>query len=392
MDLELTPELRTFRDEVRTWFDEHLVGEFAEHRGVGFSWDDSAWDVRVAWDKELSAGGWLCLGWPKEFGGRAATVDEQLVFHLEYARANPPYRAAIQGEDLFGPTLLHYGTEEQKRRFLPKIVAVEEFWGQGFSEPGAGSDLAGLRTKAFLDGDEWVVDGQKVWTSVGTRADWLYVLCRTDPDAPPHKGISMLLIPVDQPGVEIRPIRNIMGGSEFCEVFLSGARTTADLVVGPVNGGWGVAMGALGTERGTTLLAEHLRIAREVDQMIDEARRSGLAESAVMRTGLARAWTDAKVMEWNALRLMSAIKGSGGDPAAQASLSKVFASETHKRMGELAMRAEGPRSELVGPAYGLDRLQQIFLSSRAESIYGGTTEIQLNVLAERTLGLPREPR
>ncbi|RAV02843.1 acyl-CoA dehydrogenase family protein [Mycolicibacter senuensis] len=392
MDLELSPALRDFRDEVRTWFAEHLVGEFAEHRGVGFSWDDAAWDVRVAWEKELSAGGWLCLGWPKQYGGRDASVDEQLVFHLEYARANPPYRAASQGEDLFGPTLLAYGTEAQKQRFLPKIVAVEEFWGQGFSEPGAGSDLAGLRTKAVLDGDEWVIDGQKVWTSVGTRADWMYVLCRTDPAAPRHRGISMILVPVDQPGVEVRPIRNIVGGAEFCEVFFNGARTSADLVVGEVNSGWNVAMGALGTERGTTLLAEHLRIAREVDEMIGAARDSGLEHSAVMRADLARAWTDAKIMEWNGLRLMSTLKGGGGDPAAQASMNKVFASESHIRMGELAMLAQGARSELVGACYELDRLQQIFLTSRAESIYGGTTQIQFNVLAERTLGLPREPR
>ncbi|MFI5427205.1 acyl-CoA dehydrogenase family protein [Aeromicrobium sp. UC242_57] len=275
---------------------------------------------------------------------------------------------------------------------MPRILAVDEFWGQGFSEPGAGSDLAGLRTKAVLDGDEWVIDGQKVWTSAGARADWMYVLCRTDPDAPRHKGISMLLIPVDQPGVEVRPIKNILGGAEFCEVFFTGARTSVDMVVGEVNAGWGVAMGALGTERGTTLLAEHLRIAGEVRQMIDEARTSGATERAVMRADLARAWSEAKIMEWNGLRLMSAIKGRGPNPEVHASIAKVFASEAHRRMGEAAMRAEGSRSELVGEGYGLDRLQQIFLSSRAETIYGGTSQIQYNVLSERTLGLPREPR
>lgn len=392
MDLSLTPELRLFQGEVRTWLDEHLVGEFAEIRGEGFSWDDSFWDLRIAWDKELSAGGWLCLGWPEEYGGRSASVDEQMIFQLEYARANAPYRGSIHGQDLLGPTLLHYGSEALKQRFLPKIVAVQEFWGQGFSEPGSGSDLASLRTKAVLEGDEWVIDGQKVWMSVGMRADWLYVLCRTDPEASPHRGISLLLIPVDQPGVEIRPIRNVLGGSEFCEVFFTGARTANDMVVGKVNAGWSVAMGALGTERGTTLLAEHLRIAGEVRQMIDEARTSGEARYAAMRADLVRSWTDTRIMEWNGRRLMSAIKGSGGDPTVLASLNKVFASEAHKRMGEIAMRAEGARSELVGEGYGLDRLQQIFFSSRAESIYGGTTQIQYNVLGERTLGLPREPR
>jgi alkylation response protein AidB-like acyl-CoA dehydrogenase len=392
MDLSLSPALLEFQDEVRTWFAEHFVGEFARHRGVGFSWDDAAWDVRVAWDRELSAGGWLCIGWPEEYGGRDASVDQQLIFQLEYARANPPYRATAAGQDLLGPTLLAFGSPEQKSRFLPPIVQVEDFWGQGFSEPGAGSDLAGLRTRAYRDGDEWVIDGQKVWTSVGTRASWMYVLCRTDPDAPRHNGLSLLMVPVDQPGVDVRPIRNIVGGAEFCEVFYSEARTSADLVIGPVNEGWRVAMGTLGTERGTTLLAEHLRIKREVDEMIEAAQAGGRNQQAVLRRDLARAWSDARVMEWNGLRLMSAIKGQGADPAVQASISKVFASEAHIRMGETAMRAEGARSELVGEGYGLDRLQQVFLASRAESIYGGTTQIQLNVLAERTLGLPREPR
>lgn len=392
MDLDLSPELRDFRDEVRTWFSEHLVGEFAQHRGVGFSWDDAAWDVRVAWDRELASGGWLCIGWPTEYGGRAASVDEQLVFQIEYARADAPYRATVQGQDLLGPTLLAFGSQEQKARFLPKITAVEEMWGQGFSEPGSGSDLASLRTKAVRDGDQWVIEGQKIWTSMGTRADWMYVLCRTDPSAPSHRGISMLLVPVDQPGVEVRPIRNILGGSDFCEVFFTGARTSADMVVGDVNGGWKVAMGALGTERGTTLLAEHLRFQREVEAMISDAAESGEARSAVMRADLVRAWSEAQIIKWNGLRLMTTLKGGGGDAAAQASISKVFASAAHQRMGEVAMRAKGTRSEVVGVGYGLDRLQQALLSSRAESIYGGTTEIQLNVLAERTLGLPREPR
>ena len=235
MDLDLTPELLEFRDEIRTWLAEHLVGEFAEHRGVGFSWDDAAWDVRLAWDRELASGNWLCIGWPKEYGGREATVDEQLIFQLEYARSDAPFRATVQGQDLLGPTLLAFGSDAQKQRFLPKITAVEELWGQGFSEPGAGSDLASLRTKAVRDGDEWVIEGQKIWTSAGAYADWFYVLCRTNPDAPRHKGISMLIVSANQPGVEVRPIRNILGGSEFCEVFFSGARTSADMVIGEVD-------------------------------------------------------------------------------------------------------------------------------------------------------------
>jgi alkylation response protein AidB-like acyl-CoA dehydrogenase len=392
MDLELSQPLREFRDEVRTWLAEHLVGEFADHRGVGFSWDDTAWDIRLAWDKELAAGGWLCIGWPSKYGGRDATVDEQLIFQLEYSRADAPYRAGVQGQDLLGPTLLAFGTDEQKARFLPRIAGAEELWGQGFSEPGAGSDLAGLRTKAARDGGEWVIDGQKIWSSLGVHADWFYVLCRTDPLARRHKGMSLLLVRADEPGIEVRPIRNILGGSDFCEVFFTGVRTPADMVVGDVNDGWRVAMGALGTERGTTLLAEHLRTQHEVDAMIDAARRRNAHTSAVMRADLAKAWGDARIIEWNGRRLMSAIKGRGGQPDVQASVSKVFASTAHQRMGELAMRAEGAVSELVGADYGLDRLQRALLGSRAESIYGGTTQIQLNLLAERMLGLPREPK
>jgi alkylation response protein AidB-like acyl-CoA dehydrogenase len=392
VDLTLSPALAEFRDEVRTWLAEHLVGDFARHRGVGFSWDDEAWDLRLAWDRELAAGGWLCMGWPEEYGGRNATVDEQLIFQLEYAAADPPYRATSQGQDLLGPTLLAFGSPEQKQRFLPRIARVEEFWGQGFSEPGSGSDLASLRTRAWRDGDEWVIEGQKVWTSAGARADWMYVLCRTDPDLQRHKGISMLLVPADQPGVDVRPIRNILGGTDFCEVFYNEARTSADMVVGQVNGGWAVAMGALGTERGTTLLAEHLRIRHEVEKMIEIARERGLRADSALRQELAGAWSEARIMEWNGLRLMSAIKGSGIDPTLQASISKVFASSAHVRMGELGMRAAGAAAELVADGYGLDRLQQVFLGSRAESIYGGTTQIQYNVLGERTLGLPREAR
>jgi len=392
VDLTLSPSLTEFRDEVRTWLAEHLVGEFAKHRGVGFSWDDEAWELRLAWDRELASGGWLCMGWPKEYGGRDATVDEQLVFQLEYAAADPPYRATSQGQDLLGPTLLAFGSPEQKARFLPRIARVEEFWGQGFSEPGSGSDLASLRTRAWRDGDEWVIEGQKVWTSAGAHADWMYVLCRTDPDLPRHKGISMLLVPADQPGVDVRPIRNVLGGADFCEVFYNEARTSADMIVGPVNGGWTVAMGALGTERGTTLLGEHLRVRHEVARMVELARERGLAADSAVRHDLARAWTDARIMEWNGLRLMSAIKGRGIDPTLQASISKVFASRAHVEMGELGQRIAGAAGELVGEGYALDRLQQVFLGSRAESIYGGTTQIQYNVLSERTLGLPREPR
>ncbi len=239
----------------------------------------------------------------------------------------------------------------------------------------------------MLDGDEWVIDGQKIWTSMGLHADWMYVLCRTDPTASAHRGISMLLVPVDQPGVEVRPIRNILGGSDFCEVFFTGARTAADMVVGEVDGGWKVAMGALGTERGTTLLSEHLRFQTEVDAMIADGARSGERRSAVMRADLVRAWSrraggqverlpaDDRAEEGRRQRLCAGLDQQG------------LRQRRTSTDGRDRDARQGTRSELVGPDYGLDRLQQVMLSSRAESIYGGTTQIQLNVLAERTLGL-----
>jgi alkylation response protein AidB-like acyl-CoA dehydrogenase len=392
VDLSLSPELQAFRDEVRSWLTDHLVGEFAANAGVGGPVDDTGWDVRLAWDRELAAGGWLCLGWPKRYGGREASVDEQLVFQLEYARANPPARATTSGLDLLGPTLLAYASDPIKDRFLPGIADASEFWGQGFSEPGAGSDLAGIRTKAVRDGDEWVLDGQKIWMSGGARAHWLYVLCRTDPHAPRHRGLSMVLIKADAPGIDIRPIRNLTGGVEFCEVFFTGARTPADLVVGEVNRGWDVAMGALGTERGTTLLAEQLTAVREVGDLIASARELGLSADPVLRGRLAQAWIECKVMQWNSLRLMTTIKRDPAAAIAQASISKVYASGSHQRMGELSMSVLGAASELVTDSYELSPPQRTFLASRAESIYGGTTQVQLNILAERSLGLPREPR
>ncbi len=219
MDIEIRAEDRAFAGEVRRWLDEHLVGEFAAHRGVGGPDDSAGWDVRLRWEKELSAGRWLGLTWPPEYGGRGATLSQAIIFEYLYARARAPYRLGVQGQDLFGPTLLMFGTPEQKARFLPKILAAEEFWGQGFSEPDAGSDLASVRTSARLDGDEWVIEGQKIWMTFGASADWLYVLCRTESGSVRHHGLSLLLVPARQPGVQVRPITNMVGDGEFCEVF-----------------------------------------------------------------------------------------------------------------------------------------------------------------------------
>jgi alkylation response protein AidB-like acyl-CoA dehydrogenase len=391
MDVDIAPHESEFRQEVRQWFEEHLVGDFAAHRGVGSPTDDTAWDVRVAWEKELAAGGWLGLTWPKEYGGRGATLAQEVVFESEYARAAAPARVNSQALELLGPMLIAFGTDDQKARFLPRILSVDDIWGQGFSEPEAGSDIAAVRCRARLEGDQWVIDGQKVWTTFGHRADWLYVVCRTDPDpALRHRGLTMLLVPVDQPGVEIRPIENLAGSGEFSECFFTGARTDADLVVGGVNDGWGVVMGTLGMERGAALIPMQLAVEREVFEVVANAQASGATRDARTRQRIADAYIAAQLMRATSLRVISNLV-RGSDAAAAGAISKLFASVAHQRLGELAMDVLGPEAQVMtspGPD-GLSFAQRIFLLSRAETIYGGTSEIQRNIISERVLGLPR---
>ena len=393
MDIEILPEDQAFADEVLEWLDSHLTGEFAAHRGVGGPDDSAAWDVRLRWEKELSAGGWLGLTWPPEYGGRGATLAQAIIFEYLYARAQAPYRVGVQGQDLFGPTLLMFGTPEQKARFLPKILAAEEFWGQGFSEPDAGSDLASVRTRAALNGDEWVIDGQKIWMTFGTSADWLYVLCRTDPQASRHRGLSLLLVPARQPGVQIRPITNVLGDGEFCEVFFTGARTRADLVVGAPGDGWKVAMAALGVERGTLLMPQQLGFEREAEHVLQLARdRAGVGASAGgLSHRLVDAWIAVQLMRVTTLRTISELV-AGRAPGAQAATSKLYASVQHQRLLELATELLAEDMTVTGDGYALEPLQRAFLLSRAETIYGGSSQIQRNIIGERVLGLPREPR
>ncbi len=399
MDIEIRAEDRAFADQVRGWLDEHLVGEFAAHRGVGGPDDSAAWDVRLRWEKELSAGRWLGLTWPPEYGGRGATLAQAIIFEYLYARAQAPYRLGVKGQDLFGPTLLMFGTAEQKARFLPKILAAEEFWGQGFSEPGAGSDLASVRTRAVLDGSEWVIDGQKIWMTFGASADWLYVLCRTDLESSRHRGLSLLLVPAHQPGVQIRPITNMVGDGEFCEVFFDGARTSADLVVGAPGDGWKVAMAALGVERGTLLMPQQLGFEREAEHVLALAR-AGLGSDAETGAGvgagglshrLVDAWIAVRLMRVTALRTIGELV-AGRTPGPQAATAKLYASVQHQRLLELATELLAEEATVTGEGYALAPLQRAFLLSRAETIYGGSSQIQRNIIGERVLGLPKEPR
>jgi len=388
MDLSYSPEDEAFRAEVRAWLEDNLTGDFAELRGAGGPGrEHEAHDERLAWDRHLAQHGWTCLGWPEEHGGRGLPLFQQVIFHEEYAAANAPARVNHLGEGLLGPTLIAFGTPEQQQRFLPRIVAVEELWCQGYSEPGAGSDLAGVATKARLEGDDWVVDGQKTWTSLAHVADWCFVVARTEAGSHRHRGLSYLLVPMKQEGVEVRPIIQLTGTSEFNEVFFTGARTHADLVVGEPGDGWRVAMGTLGFERGISTVGQQVGFQRELDALLDVARANGSFDDPVVHDRLARAQVELEVIRLNALRTLSEEQAPQ-----QASISKLLWAGWHRTLGELAMLVRGADSLTTGPDYDLDSWQRMFLFTRADTIYGGSDEIQRNVLAERVLGLPREQR
>ncbi|WP_141576581.1 acyl-CoA dehydrogenase family protein [Actinomadura sp. WMMA1423] len=391
MDLTYSAEDEGFRRDVRDWLETHLHGDFAGLRGLGGPGrEDEAFGERLEWDRYLGAHGWTCLGWPVEHGGRGLGLARQIIFHEEYARADAPARVNHLGEELLGPTLIALGTREQRGRFLPAIAAVRELWCQGYSEPGAGSDLAAVSTRARRDADEWVIDGQKVWTSQAHHADWCFVLARTVPGSRRHDGLSYLLVPMRQDGVEIRPIDQLTGTSEFNEVYFDGARTEASLVVGAPGDGWKVAMATLGFERGISTVGQQVGFARELDAVVALARRNGAFEDPVIRDRLAHARTGLEAMRLHALRTLA---GDGSTGPMQASVSKLLWANWHRDLGELAMQVAGAASLVVERApYELDDLQRLFLHSRADTIYGGSNEIQRNILAERVLGLPREAR
>jgi len=377
-----------FRSEVRQWLADSLTGRFAALRGAGGPGrEHEAFEERLAWNRHLAAARWTCLGWPPEHGGRGASLAQQVIFYEEYARSGAPARVGYLGEELLGPTLIACGTPEQQRRFLPKIAAVQELWCQGYSEPGAGSDLAAVSTRAVLDGGQWVITGQKVWTSLAQVADWCFVLARTEPGSRRGAGLSYLLVPMRQPGVTVRPIRQLTGTSEFNEVFFDGARTGRDLVVGEVGDGWRVARTTLAFERGVATLGQQIGFRRELDRLIAEARRNGAAADPLLRDRLARAWVGLEVMQAYAMRSL------GGQAGQEASVMKLLWSRWHQRLGELAMDVLGAASMVArGEPYDLDEWQRLYLFSRADTIYGGSDEIQRNIIAERALGLPRQAR
>ncbi len=375
----------TFRNEVATWLAEHLVGQFAPLVGTGGPGREHEHvELRTAWEQELGRGAWIGLGWPVEVGGRGASIADQVVFHEEYAKAGGPARIGHMGEQLAGPTIVAYGTQEQKDRFLPGILAGTELWCQGYSEPGAGSDLAGVRTKAELRDGSWHITGQKVWTSLAHLADWCFVIARTDAGSSRHKGLSFLLVPMNQPGIDIRPIVQLTGTSEFNEVFFDDAVTTAENVVGQQGDGWRVAMGLLAFERGVSTLGQQVGFTREYDEVLALARELGTFDNH--REAFVDAWAGLQVLKHQALRTLSS--DASASTGVEANVNKLLWAPWHQRLGELAMAVRGPSAVLVDGE--LDPLQNLFLFTRSDTIYGGSNEVQRNVIAERHWKLPRD--
>ncbi|MBT6371976.1 MAG: acyl-CoA dehydrogenase [Acidimicrobiaceae bacterium] len=403
MDFTRTPTEEAFADEVRTWLEEHLVGGFADLRGRGgVGQEDVAPELLLEWERELASGRWLGIDYPVHLGGRDATLADQVIFHQTYVEARAPGRFPNIGLNLLGPTVVAYGTEAQQERFVGPILAGTEHWCQGYSEPNAGSDLANVATRARLDGDRWLITGQKIWTSLAQFAQWAFVVCRTDPTTERHAGLSYLLVPMDQAGIEVRPIVQITGGTEFNEVFFDDAETDADLVVGEVGGGWAVAMGTLGFERGASTLGQQTGYRQELDALMGLARTNGSIDDPLVRQDLMRAWSELEILRYNQLRMLTALVADGV-PGPEMSIGKLYWASWHRRLGELGIRIRGasgmigvdatsPLEDPLGADYRLDRLQRTFLYSRSHTIYGGSNQVQRNVLGERVLGLPREPR
>ncbi|MCC2657616.1 MAG: acyl-CoA dehydrogenase [Panacagrimonas sp.] len=385
--------MQGFRAEVADWMRAHLVGRFETLRHRGGPGDEEFKPaLRKDWERELAAGGWTCVGWPLEHGGRGLSIEQQVIFHEEYARAGGPGRMGHIGEGLIGPALIHFGNADQQRRFLPDIVAGRRYWAQGYSEPNAGSDLANVQTRCWRDEADgsWRVQGQKIWTSLAHESDWIFVLARCEPGSKGGKGLAFLLLPLRQPGIEIRPIRQIGGGREFNEVFFDGARAAAEDLVGAPGEGWKVAMGLLEAERGVSTLGQQMHFAQELDRVIAAARRNGLADDPMIRQRLAQAAIGLQAMRGNALRMLDG--GADVGLRREALIGKYFWSNWHRDLGKLAMDVLGDEALAVSDDPRVRPLQQLFFFSRADTIYAGSNEIQLNLIAERGLGMPREAR
>lgn len=394
MRISFSAEDEAFRAEVAAWLADNLTGAFAALRFRGGPGDEHCFpEERKAWERKLAEGGWTCVGWAPEHGGRGLSISQQVIFHEEYARAGGPGRMGHIGEGLAGPTIATFGNEEQQRRLLPGIVSGREFWCQGYSEPGAGSDLANVKTRAVFDqaSGTWRISGQKVWTSLAHESDWCFVIARTEAGSVGHHGLSFFLVPMAQAGITVRPIEQLTGTSEFNEVFFDEAETDAANLLGAPGDGWKIAMALLGFERGVSTLGQQMQFHNELDEIIRIAKANGAASDPILRQRLAQAWGGLRVLRYNSLRMLSGPQD--GTLRREAMIYKLCWSNWHVELGKLAMDVLGADAELLeGAPYQLSRLQAMFLFTRADTIYGGTNEIQRNIIAERALGMPREPR
>lgn len=404
MNLDYPPEAEQLRNEVRAFLAEELPKDFP---GLGAMSSAEAKEFTAWWRTRLAERGYVAPSWPKEYGGAGLDKLGQVVLSEEFAKAEvPPYGLNDNFSiKMIGNLLLRFGTPEQKAHFVPRIVRGEDTWCQGFSEPGAGSDLAGLRTKARLVDGEWVIDGQKIWTSDARSANWIFVLVRTDPEAPRHKGISMLLVPMDQPGITIRPITMMTGGDNFNETFFDGARTAEEnVVIGP-NQGWTAAMALLGLERGDEVATNPIFFGAEVRRLIALAQERGLASDPLVRDQLVRAYTRGQIMRYLGFRTLTGwLKGEV--PGRDASVSKLYWSEHHKETTDLGVSLLGAealapsgrrpirhyRADDPGAPNSSASWVDTWMAAISGTIYAGTSQVQRNILAESVLGLPKEAR
>ncbi len=404
MEPTFSPEAEVFREKVQAFLAEHLPSNW---KGIGALDEDAALQFMNDWRVTLSDHQYLAPNWPTEYGGAGLTQLESVILAEEFSKAGVPTGGpndpfSIQ---MVGNTILMWGTEEQKKHFIPRILSGEDLWCQGYSEPNAGSDLGNLGCKAVLDGDEWIINGQKIWTSAGHMANHIFVLTRTDAEAAKHRGISFMLVPMDQPGVEVRPIKMISGQSEFNEVFFTDARCPKDNVVGEVNGGWGVAMTLLGFERGEAAATTPIAFRGELDRLVELAKAYGKNEDPLIRQRLAWCYSKVEVMRYLGMQTLTDFL-AGGHPGPEGSVFKLFWSEYHRTVTELAVDILGAdamviEGKLPSGAFGNDAPGApnesgswlgTFMNARAGTIYAGTSQVQRNIIGEMILGLPKEPR
>ena len=398
MDLTLTPEQETFRETVRTWLRANIPEEWARQTVAGSDIPRvEAYDLLRRWQRTLYDAGFLGLTWPVEYGGRGLTFVEEIILQQEMALAKAPPVLNVLGIGMAGPTIIAYGTEEQKKRYPAKILSCEEIWCQGYSEPNAGSDLAALQTRAVRDGEHWVLNGQKVWTSFAQFADWMMLLARTDPAAPRHKGITYFLLDMKLPGITVKPLRQITGDAEFNEVFFDNVRVHESEVLGGVNSGWRVGVTTLMYERLTLGFGLQVRLRIALDGLIEMARRvektgRAVTKDPLTRQKLAQLWIETESLKYTGARALTRLL-RGELPGPEASAGKITWVDVNQRLQEIAMEIQGPYSQLRrGSEWAVEggAWAHSFLRSRANSIEGGTTEIQKNIIAERVLGLPKD--